>query len=132
MSNAELARAWFEEVWNQRKPDAIDRMLAPHAHAHHECFEVSSAQEFRAKVYDTFTRGVPDLKITVEDVVADDERAAVRWRATGTHRGELMGVPATGKPITINGMSWFTIRGGKLDEGWDVWSLERLMQSLAT
>jgi steroid delta-isomerase-like uncharacterized protein len=59
-------------------------------------------------------------RFTVEDVVAEGDRVAVRWTNTGTHVGEFAGMPATGKPFTISGMDFYRVADGVLCEHWDV------------
>src|SRR5438132_9391073 len=63
-----------------------------------------------------FYGAFPDIKQTIEDAVADDEKVAVRFTATGTHKGELMGMPATGKRMEIGGMAFFHITDGKVTQ----------------
>lgn len=59
-------------------------------------------------------------RYTVEDVVAERDRVAVRWTNTGTHVAEFAGIPATGKPFTITGMDFYRVADGVLCEHWDV------------
>lgn len=63
-----------------------------------------------------FFAGFPDFKLTVEDVVAEGDRVAVRWLFHGTHQGEFQGIPATGKPVTISAMEVNRIADGKVAE----------------
>jgi steroid delta-isomerase-like uncharacterized protein len=62
--------------------------------------------------------GIPDMQLPIEDVIAEGEKVLVRLAVKGTHGGELMGLPATGKPIDIGVMDLFQIRDGKLIEHW--------------
>jgi hypothetical protein len=62
----------------------------------------------------------PDLVIAVEDIVAEGDRVAVRWTATGTNTGEGNGLPATGKRITVGGMTFWRMRDGRIAEEWGV------------
>jgi steroid delta-isomerase-like uncharacterized protein len=61
-----------------------------------------------------FYGAFPDLTQTVEDVFADEAKAAVRFTARGTHQGELMGMPPTGKPVAISGIAILQIVDGKV------------------
>jgi predicted ester cyclase len=54
----------------------------------------------------------------------------VRWAAEGTHRGELLGIAATGLHIAIRGMTWLRLSNGRIVEGWDSWNQGRLMSEL--
>ena len=62
--------------------------------------------------------GIPDLRLPIEDVVAEDDKVLVRLRVQGTHGGALMGVPATGRPIDIAVLDLFLIHGTQLFEHW--------------
>ena len=61
---------------------------------------------------------MPDLSLTVEDVAAGDDAAAVRWRARGTHEADLFGIPPTGRELAIRGISFFRFSDGRIAEDW--------------
>jgi steroid delta-isomerase-like uncharacterized protein len=78
-----------------------------------------------AKLIDTFKetfaearKGFPDLSITVEDVMADSDRVAVRVTMRGTHRGAFQGIAPTGKRVEVRAIDMFRISGGKIVEHW--------------
>jgi len=71
-----------------------------------------------------------DGGITLEEIVAEGDMVVVRWRMHGTHTGEYMGVPPTGKVITNHGMSMYRIAGGKIVEDWAVMDMLGVMQQL--
>lgn len=75
---ANLARRWFEEVWNARRDEAIDELMAHDAIGHMEGGDVHGPDEFR-KIRGVFLGGLPDLHITVEDVISEGHQAVVRW-----------------------------------------------------
>ncbi len=60
----------------------------------------------------------PDFKLTVEQLVADEENVAFAYTATGTHKGDFMGIAPTGKSINIRGMQISKFEGGKMIERW--------------
>ncbi|MEK6375056.1 MAG: ester cyclase [Acidobacteriota bacterium] len=124
-----LGRRWFEEVWNERREEAIDELMAPDAVGHMEGGDVAGPQGFR-EVRAIFLNALPDMHITVEDVLSDGDQAVVRWRVRATHTGELLGVAPSQRKIDFRGMSWLTVRDGKLAEGWDTWNLGGLLDSL--
>src|SRR4029077_9078040 len=59
--------------------------------------------------------------ISHEDVIAHDDRVVVRWTSWGTHKGNLLGVPASGRPVKITGIDIFRVKDGKLAELWQNW-----------
>jgi steroid delta-isomerase-like uncharacterized protein len=127
--NREFARRWMEEIWNQRRDESVEELMAPDAIGHVESGDVVGREPFmayRAALLNAF----PDLQMTVEDTIADDHAVVVRWRVNGTHRGDGLGVAATGRPVTIKGMTWFRIRDGRAVEGWDAWNMGGLIESL--
>ena len=77
-----------------------------------------------------FYGAFPDMHQVIEDTVADDERVAVRFRARGTHQGELMGMAATGKPIDVVGMAIVRVEDGKVVSLKEVFDLHTMMEQL--
>jgi steroid delta-isomerase-like uncharacterized protein len=77
-----------------------------------------------------FYGAFPDIQQTVVDAVADEHKAAVRFTATGTHTGELMGMAPTGKQINISGMAIFHITGGRVTEWSEVFDQMTMMQQI--
>ena len=92
-------------------------MLADTYTGHNLVAEVHGLAEYNA-----FNSGLrtafPDLRINVEDEIAEGDRAAFRWTMRGTNRGALMGVPATGKPMQISGSTIIRVAGGRIVESW--------------
>ncbi|HEX6097588.1 MAG TPA: ester cyclase [Thermoanaerobaculia bacterium] len=126
---AAIARRWFDEVWNERRDDSVDELMSPDARGHIEGGEAHGPEDFR-RMRAMFVAALPDVRIEVEDVVADGERAAVRWRAVGTHAGDGFGFPATRQQVHVRGTTWMVIRNGRIVEGWDTWNLGGLLESL--
>jgi steroid delta-isomerase-like uncharacterized protein len=125
-----VARRWFEEVWNDRRDEAVDELMAPKAIGHVEGQEdLYGPADFR-KMKAMFLSALPDVRIEIEDIVAEGERAAVRWRAVGTHSGDGFGFRATNRPIEVRGTTWMIVRHGQIVEGFDTWNLGALLESL--
>jgi steroid delta-isomerase-like uncharacterized protein len=80
--------------------------------------------------YGMFMAALPDIHIDVQDILVDGDRTAVRIILTGTHRGELMGVPASGKPISVSAISILRFAGGKCVERWSELDLMGLMTQI--
>lgn len=72
----------------------------------------------------------PDLRVSIEDLFAEGDQVAVRWRATGTHTGTLLGIPPSGKRFQFDGMSIFRIDDAKVAEQWEAWDRFDLLQQL--
>ena len=71
-----------------------------------------------SEFYAGFAKALPDVELTAEDVIAEGDKVAVRYRLRGTHSDELMGVPATGKAVDVEGQSFFRFEDGRVAERW--------------
>src|SRR3954447_12141858 len=94
----DLARRFFQEVWNDGDEAAIDRYIAADALGNNATFG-SGREAFRAQ-WRQWRAAFPDLHFAVEEIVADGNTVVTRWTLTGTQVGAFMGVPATGKRIS--------------------------------
>ena len=128
--NARLARRWLEEVWNQRRTDTIDELLTDESVCHSEAGSLRGKREFRDRNHAVFLSASPDLRVTVEGTVTEGDDVVVRWFMTGTHLGDALGIPATGRSVSFRGMTWIRYSGGKIIEGWDCWNQSGLLQAL--
>lgn len=126
---AVLARRWFEEVWNQRRSETIDELMHPDGHGHLEGGEVHGPEHFKALSAELL-RAFPDLRVSVEDAIAQGDQVVVRWNATATHTGPALGLTPTGRSVAFRGMTWLIFRDGKVIKGWDAWNQGALFQSL--
>ena len=77
-----------------------------------------------------FRGAFPDLKITIESVVADEERVSVTGKMSGTNRGAFMGAPPTGKAVSFAYMDMYAIANGQIAEVWHVEDLVAMMRQL--
>ena len=77
-----------------------------------------------------FRTAFPDIHFTVEDQIAEGDNVVNRVTARGTHQGELMGIPPTGKQVTVTGITIDHIVGDKLAESWGILDIWGMMQQL--
>jgi SnoaL-like polyketide cyclase len=77
-----------------------------------------------------YLAGIPDLLVTIEEMVAEGDKVAVRRTCEGTHRGELLGIPPTGKHVRVSGISIFCLTRGKIAEQWEQLDQLALMRQL--
>ena len=82
------------------------------------------------KKWAMYLAGIPDLRVTIQELVAEADKVAVRRSYAGTHQGELLGVPPTGKQVRIGGISIFRLAEGKIAEQWEQLDRLALMQQL--
>ena len=117
--NRELARRFFQEVWNEGDEAAIDRFIAADARGNDPTFG-AGREAFRAQ-WRKWRAAFPDLHFAVEEVVAEEHVVVTRWTLTGTHTGEFMGIPPSGRRISVGGMSLDHIANGQIVSGFDGW-----------
>jgi steroid delta-isomerase-like uncharacterized protein len=104
MSAQDLAKRWFEEVWNKGRREAIAEMLAPGAVIHDGGADTIGADGFYP-FFDRMRATFSDLHVTIEDTFGEGDRVCLRWSCTGTHTGAGLGIPATGKALKVTGMT---------------------------
>jgi steroid delta-isomerase-like uncharacterized protein len=130
--NVRLILRWFQEVWNDGKTETIHELLHPDAVAIGQLDdrkELRGVADFVAFVKNL--RGAfPDMKLKVEDVFGAEDKVVLRWSSTMTHIGDHLGMPASGKPVRITGITIARLRDGKLIEGWDNWDQMGMMKQI--
>jgi predicted ester cyclase len=89
-----------------------------------------SARMVRRQVMGMFIQAFPDIHENTEDVIAEGDRVAVRGYFTGTHNGEFMNIPATGKQINVAYMATYRLENGKVVENWVQMDMLGMMQQL--
>jgi steroid delta-isomerase-like uncharacterized protein len=77
-----------------------------------------------------FASAFPDVHISVETAISEGDVVASRWTMTGTHRGDFMGVPPTGKSITMKGIDFSRVVNGKIAEHWAQFDAIGVMQQI--
>ena len=130
-ANKNVVRRLFEEVWNKGNLPVADELFAQN-YSHHDPStpEFGRGPESEKKRATLYRTAFPDVRLTVEDIIAEEETVTARWSCKGTHRGDLNGIAPTGKQFTISGISVARFTGGKISESWINWDALGLMQQL--
>ena len=81
-------------------------------------------------VFQGFTTAFPDMELAIPKAIIDGNHVAYLYTLSGTHQGDFMGIPATGKEIDIRGMTMLTIGEGKCAQAWGVMDIMSLMQQI--
>jgi steroid delta-isomerase-like uncharacterized protein len=123
-----LLRRWFDEVWTKGRAEAIDEMLASDAVVHGLGSDMRPAS-FKA-FHSAYRNAFPEITIQIDDIVAEGNMVAARWSGTGTHQGDGLGFPATGRTVHFTGMIFVRVERGKLVEGWNNFDQLGLLQQL--
>jgi steroid delta-isomerase-like uncharacterized protein len=129
--NKAIIRRINDEAWSKGSLDVIDELIA-------EDFvgiviggpeQIRGPHGFREFVA-MYRKAFPDLSISIDEQIAEGDTVVTRWTATGTHQGDLMGMPATGKQAITSGVNINRVAGGKLVEGWGLFDMLGLLQQI--
>jgi steroid delta-isomerase-like uncharacterized protein len=129
--NKNTVRRLFEEVWNKGNLQVTDDLFTPN-YTHHDSStpDVGRGPESEKKRVTLYRTAFPDLRLTVEDIIAEGETVVARWSCRGTHKGDLNGIAPTGKHVNFTGISIARFTNGKMSEGFVNWDALSLMQQL--
>jgi len=120
-ANKELARRIVEEMWNTRNLKVVDEVYAPEFGSGH-----AATKQFVSANLAAF----PDLQITIQDQIAENDLVVTRYVMRATHQGEFANFPPTGKSFTITGIEIHRFAGGKLVELWNIPDMLGALQQL--
>lgn len=124
--NKAIYQHYIQQVFNQGQVDLLDELLSPSYLYHEAPPGTLPGAEGIKQVVSMFRAAFPDLEITIDDQVAEGDLVCTRATTRGTHQGEIFGIPATGKAVTMNGLTLVRIVEGRIAESWvknDVMSL---------
>ena len=131
-ANKAIVRRWFEEVWNQGREATVDELFAANGIGYglgDTEAPVHGPAEF--KPFARNLRGaLPDIRMVIEDILAEGDKVTVRITVEGTHLGGQLGVAPTGRRIRIAGVVIVRIAGGQIVEGWNSWDQLGLLRQI--
>ncbi len=113
-----LVRRFLAEGIERGDPAAFDELLAPDVSDHAAAPGLPPGSEGWQRNRGIMATGFPDLRFTIEDLLADGDKVIARTVFTGTHRGDFFGLPATGKAVTVSSIHIFRLDAGCIVEHW--------------
>jgi steroid delta-isomerase-like uncharacterized protein len=130
-ANKELLRRWWEALSQGNAVEVVDDFYAADyvLHDPSQPEPVRGLEGVRAFI-GAITTGFPDMKTTIEDLLAEGDKVIQRVTARGTHQGEFQGIPATGKPVEIWVMVISRIANNKIVEEWQLADTLSMLQQL--
>lgn len=127
----EIARRLIEEVWNNRKVDLVNELVAPsHRNIDANSPDLGNGPEGYKRLVALYTTAFPDLKLKLNDTVSEGDKIVMAWTVTGTHKGELRGIAPTNKKISVEGITISRHANGKIAESRVNWDALGMMQQL--
>jgi len=128
--NKVILNHFWEEVFNMRNLDLIDELFTQdwsyHGTAGQELKGPQALKHFLSMFFNAF----PDLKVTVEDLIAEEDKVVSRVTGRGTHKGELMKIAPTSKQVAITVICISRFEGDRIAEDWELIDLFGMMQQL--
>ena len=117
--NKTLLSRLIKEVFNRGNVSVVDELLAPDFVEHEELPPgIPPGREAVKQLSTIFRSAFPDFKATIDDMIAEGDKVVARQTWSGTHKGEFMGVPPTGKKVSFGVIDIVRIAGGKVVEHW--------------
>lgn len=127
---AEIIQRLYAEAMNGENLDVVDELVAEDLVDHGALPEQKPGREGFKERIRMFREGFPDQTLTVEDMVTDDDRAALRVTSRGTHTGRIFGLHPTGRGFEIQGMDFYRLEDGVIVEHWAQYDTQSLMRQL--
>jgi steroid delta-isomerase-like uncharacterized protein len=116
--NKQLVRESIERIWEHQRIDEVDRYLTADFVDHSAVPGSAPGPEGFAAGVRRILAAFPDARNHIDDMVAEGDRVVTRWTMTGTHSGDGLGFPATGRAIRIEGITISRFVNGRVAEHW--------------
>jgi steroid delta-isomerase-like uncharacterized protein len=129
--NLALVQRFFEAI-DQHRLDVLDELCAPDYEVHFAGTPGPLTRETIKPVWAQFFDAFPDLRHTIEDMFAADDRVVVRMRIAGTQQGQFMGIPPTGRAIAMGSINFLRCADGLIVEQWNNYDALGMLQQLGT
>ena len=122
VANKVLVYRWYEEVWNKKREEVIDELLSPDVVSYglsDDPMESVKGTDAFKKYWRAMIKIFPDIHVAVESTIAEDDKVVARCAVRGTHLGEGLGIPPTGKKVHVTGVRIAVFREGRVIEAWN-------------
>jgi len=116
--NEDVVRRFYEAAFSRGDPNAVNDLVAPDFVDHNPFPGQAPDREGLRQFIRTFHGPLPDLRVEIDDMIAQGDKVVTRWTARATHKGSFLQVPATGKQVTVSGIDIMRIENGKIAEHW--------------
>lgn len=128
--NKTIVRRIINDVINTGNLAQADALFAPN-YVYHGAggLELRGPEGFK-QLINTYRGAFPDMRITIDDLIAEDDKVVVRWTARGTHQGELTGIAPTGKAVALSGIIVSRLSNGKVVEEFETFDEVSLLRQL--
>ncbi len=126
-ANKAVIRRYKTGILNERDLDALDEVVGED-YVDHAAFLHQGRGRAGLKMRIATIWEALDPQWTIHDMIAEGDKVVIRWSHTGTHRGEFLGIPPSGRPFTLGGIDIYRVREGFMVEHWNVVDMLSLHQ----
>jgi steroid delta-isomerase-like uncharacterized protein len=118
LANKRVVQAFMQDVLNEHHGDHAVRYLTPDMQWHAGTVGTVAGRDNVAGLMTTVVTSIPDLHASVQDIFAEGDKVVVRLVVTGTQKGPLLGIPASGRPLRWDAIDMYHLEHGKISEEW--------------
>ena len=124
-----VVRRFYEEMNNDRKLELAPELFTADHKMHDPQVQAADGPDGMAATVKVYQDGV-EGHWQIEDIFSTDDNVVVRWTGSGTHVGEVNGIAATGKKLSVDAITIHRMAGGKIAETWEVWDTLGFLQQI--
>ena len=125
----QVIEAWAA-AWDRGEVDALDRLLSPgYRRRSSSADEGLDLEQFKASIVTTRS-AFPDLVTTIDEIMAEDDRVALRWHSLGKHDGSFLGVPPTHRTVEVHGSTFARFENDVIVEEFVTWDPRAMLSAL--
>ncbi len=124
-----IAEEYANAVWNLKEIDVIDRLIHPDILIHSLFGDFRGVQAMK-NVVQSWLKGFPDLCVSNNIVISENDLVSIQWKAKGTHKGEFKGRTPTEKPVSYSGVTIYRITNGQIVEYWAYLDMQNLLSQI--
>lgn len=129
MSNKETIQRFSDELWHKHNYNIIDEVFHDDAIIHSP-FNIKQGSLTMRQAAEKWLESFPDLEITINDLIAEDDKVVARWTAHGTHMGSFFETNPTHNAVTYCGVTTFEFKNGKVAEYWALVDMNAILAQL--
>jgi steroid delta-isomerase-like uncharacterized protein len=116
--NRALLKRFYDQGWNANDIAVYDELVTEDFVDHQAIPGLPPGREGFKALNAMFRTAFPDVWLEVEGIISEGDKVSCRWTSTGTHRGDLFGIPATGRSVKVTATVLYRVVDGRLAEGW--------------
>ena len=117
--NKAVVKRYWDGKFNQRRPEILEELQIPEVQYHSPSMQLNGIEEYK-QAYNMYLSALHDTQLTIEEMIAEGNKVMSRVSVKCTHKGELEGLPPTGKTLTVHLFTVFRLVGGKIAEEWEL------------